>query len=234
MRADPPASPKRNVFVIEDQPLLLQGIKAVIDAASDLCICGTVASGRDALDCIGGIQPHAVLLELSLGDCSGLELIKHFRARDFSPPILVLSHLDESVYAERTLKAGANGYLMKREPVSRLIDGIRTVMDGGIFLSDRMSRLLLKRLTGKSDACDRSSISQLTDRELEVFERIGLGLSPREIAKTLGISVKTVDTHRANIKEKLRLADNTNLVRTAIRWVEAGTIVGQHSYDSRK
>lgn len=234
MRESPITSPGKSVFVIEDHPLMLTGISTVIDLADDLEVCGSVRSGKGALDSLQSAQPSAVLLELSLRDCSGLELIRDFRAAEFEPPILVLSHLDETLYAERALRAGANGYLMKKEPTERLIDGIRTVLQGDIYLSERMHRLILKRMAGQLDASDRFSISRLTDRELEIFERIGSGLKSGEIARILGISPKTVDAHRANIKEKLGLSDGAELVRSAVRWVEAGSMVQQHSYGSWK
>jgi DNA-binding NarL/FixJ family response regulator len=189
----------------------------------NLTVCGEMGECRGAIDAVVNARPDAVLLDLSLPDGSGLELIKDLRAAGFTAPVLVLSMHDERLYAERVLRAGANGYLMKEEAPERVVEGIYTVLRGDVFLSSAINRRILKRLAG----CDRPepdgySLHRLTDREFEVFELIGKGMPSRAIAANLKISTKTVDAHRSHIKEKLGLADGTELVRYAVRWVETG------------
>ena len=222
--AEPPTKTKTfRVFLIDDHPLMRAGTAKVIDMDPRLEVCGELGRGRGAMDAVLQTDVDVILLDLSLPDCSGLELIKDFRAVGIEAAILVLSMHDETLYAERVLKAGANGYLMKEEATERVVEGIHTVLGGDIFLSEEMNRRMLKRMAG----CDRPSsdglsLDRLTDREFEVFELIGKGMPSRSIAKSLGISPKTVDAHRSHMKEKLGFTDGTELVRYAVRWVETG------------
>ncbi len=211
------------VFVIDDHPLLREGLIKMLSMEPDLEICGELGSGRGAVDAILSISPDVLLLDLSLPDCSGLELIKDLRAAEFKGPILVISMHDETLYADRTLRAGANGYIMKEEATDRIILGIRTALEGNVFLSDEMQRRLLKRVAGfDQPKTDGICLERLSDREFEILELIGRGLPPRDIASMLSISPKTVDAHRARIKEKLGMRDGGELVRFAVRWVETG------------
>ncbi len=209
------------VFVIDDHPLIRAGLASVISMEDDLELVGARGTARGALDEIRHLQPDAILLDLSLRDSNGLELIKDLRAAGIEIPVLVVSMHDESLYAERVLRAGGNGYLMKGEPADRLVEGIRTVVSDEIFLSDEMNRLMLRRVAGRRENTPREpSVRQLTDREIEILELIGLGMASRTIAETLGISPRTVGAHRSNIRDKLGFTSAAELVRHAVRWVE--------------
>jgi len=211
------------VFVIDDHPLMRAGMAKVVGMEPDLHLCGELGSGRGSVDVLLREQPDVILLDLSLQDCSGLELIKDYRAAGIESAILVVSMHDEALYADRALRAGANGYLMKEEVTKRVVEGIRSVLRGEIFLSDPMQRLMLKRMAGRDKPLhDGLSLDRLTDREFEVFELIGKGMPSRQVAENLGISPKTVDAHRTHIKEKLGFTDGAAMVRYAVRWVETG------------
>lgn len=211
------------VFIIDDHPLMRAGMAKVIAMEDDLELCGELGQGRGAVDAVEKAGADIILLDLSLKDSSGLELIKDFRAADIEAGILVISMHDEVLYTERVLRAGANGYLMKEEAADRVIEGIRTLIKGEIFLSEKMQRMMLNSMVGHSSTKEGdTSLSSLTDREFEVFELIGKGKPPRVIAENLGISPKTVDAHRAHIKEKLGFTSGSELLRYAVRWVETG------------
>lgn len=211
------------MFVIDDHPLMRAGMARVLGMEDDLEFCGELGSGRGAVDVLLDLQPDVVLLDLSLKDCSGLELIKDFRAAGIQSAILVISMHDEVLYTERVLRAGANGYLMKEEAADKVVEGIRALLRGEIFLSEKMKGVMLHSMVGRNHSqSDGNSLSLLTDREFEVFELIGKGMPPRVIAGNLGISPKTVDAHRAHIKDKLGFLSGSELLRYAVRWVETG------------
>ncbi|MDF1811555.1 MAG: response regulator transcription factor [Verrucomicrobiales bacterium] len=213
------------IYLIDDHPLMRAGMAKVIEMEDDLKICGEFGQGKGALDVVRKATPDVIILDISLKDSSGLELIKDFRAVGLNTPILVVSTHDEALYAERILKAGANGYLMKEEATDRLIGAIRCVLQGGIFLSDQMNTVMLKRFAGTRGVdSSEATLQRLTDREFEVFEMIGKGLPPRVIAGNLGISPKTVDAHRCNIKEKLAIKDGSELIRYAVSWIESAGV----------
>lgn len=213
------------IFLIDDHPVMRAGLAKLIDGESDLELCGEIEGGRGAVGIVERACPDVILLDLSLGDRSGLELIKDLRAAGIPAGILVVSMHDEVLYAERVLRAGANGYLMKVEAPGRVIEGIRTVARGGIFLSDKMSRSMLHSMVGGSlSNGEKHLLSVLTDREFEVLRLIGKGHPPRVIADSLGISPKTIDTHRAHIKEKLGFANGAELLRFAVLWAETGEV----------
>jgi DNA-binding NarL/FixJ family response regulator len=207
------------IFLVDDHPVFRHGLRGLISQEGDLEICGEAESTEEALERIPEIGPDIVLVDLSLKGVSGIELIKALKASTPGLPTLVLSMHDEDLFAERAIRAGASGYVMKHEAAERVVDAIRRTIQGDLVLSRELSETLLRRaLQGRGDARPGSPLEALSDRELEVFEHIGRGLGTREIAETLHISVKTVETHKANIKEKLDLHNATELLRAAVGW----------------
>lgn len=212
---------KKRVFIVDDHPLFRQGITQFINRESDLIVCGESEHADHALQAIGEIKPDLVTLDISLKNSNGIDLIKSIKAQYENLPVLVLSMHDESLYGERVLRAGAKGYIMKQEATKNVMVAIRRVLEGKIYLSEAMSeKMLEKQLNGVPE--NTSSVGTLSDRELEVFQAIGEGLSTATIAKNLHLSVKTVETYRANIKNKLNLQNNTELIRHAVQWVQSG------------
>ncbi len=219
-KKDSPRAAKRRILIVDDHPLLRQGVAGLIDREPDLHVCGEAPGAADALQAVRSLRPDLALVDISLGGRSGLELIKDLKIQHESLPVLVLSMHDESLYAERVLRAGAQGYITKKAGGKALLKAIREVLDGRVFLSDQMSTKLLQNLGGKRPGRAVSPLELLTDREFEVFQLIGDGRSSRRIAETLHVSIKTVEAHRANIKAKLKLKAGTDLVHYAVRWVE--------------
>lgn len=214
------AAARRKVLIVDDHPVVRQGLRAVLNRTTDLMACGEAQTIYDALQLIEQLQRDVVAVDISLGGDSGIDLIKDIRIRHPRLPVLTLSVHDEAIYAERVLRAGANGYLTKAEGPDNVLKALRTVLSGQVFLSERMSSQLLSRMTGrKSDG--GQSVDRLSDRELQVYELIGKGMCTRDIAKALHLSVKTVESHRANIKEKLQIATATELLQRAIQWVQS-------------
>jgi DNA-binding NarL/FixJ family response regulator len=210
---------RRRVFVVDDHPVVRDGLHLLLSATKDLVVCGGARDQTSALAGIAKLSPDLVIVDLRLGDESGFELIKQARDRFGNLPILVLSMHDEDVYAERVLKAGARGYVMKGEPTRVLLDGIRTVLDGHVFVSGRIAARAVERMA-RGTIVGPNPMAQLTDRELQVFELLGRGLSSREIADELDVGTKTVETHRHNIKTKLGCRSATEVVHQATLWVE--------------
>lgn len=191
----------------------------MISAEPSLSICGEVESASAALEFVEGCTPDLAIVDLSLQDRNGLELIRELRDASPNLLILVLSMHDEALYAERALRAGARGYIMKQEAIVGLVHAIQQVLAGRVHLSERMSQRIFERV-GKDSPAQSGRLGNLTDRELEVFELIGKGLSTTAVAKRLGVSVKTIETYRSNIKTKLGLKDAADLVRYAATWTE--------------
>lgn len=214
-------SPKRSVLIVDDHPMMRHGLSQLISIEPDLVACGEAEDAHQALEFLGTHTPDLVLADISLPDKHGLELIKDIQALHPNLPVLVVSMHDESLYAERVLRAGGRGYIMKQEGGKKMIHAIRTVLDGQIYVSEKMSAKILEIFSGRRPERSRSPVEKLTDREFEVFQMIGLGKGTRQIAETLHLSVKTVEVHRLHIKEKLELTDAPSLVRYAVRWVEA-------------
>ena len=218
MRKNPKTT--RRILIVDDHPMMREGLAQLIDHEPDLCAAGQASDAAQALEVIATGRPDLVILDISLPDKSGLELIKDIHALYPQLPVLVLSMHDESLYAERVLRAGGRGYIMKQAGGKKLMEGIRSVLTGKIYLSERMSAKILELFSGQRPQ-GQSPVEQLTDREFEVFQFIGQGQGTRQIAERLHLSVKTVEVHRANVKKKLHLSTGTDLVRYAVRWIEA-------------
>lgn len=211
---------KISVFVVDDHPLVRQGLGQVINAEHDLIVCGEAESAAKALHGIETKKPDLVIVDISLRGNNGLELIKNIKAIHHNLPILVFSMHDECVYAQRALRAGARAYVMKQESADKIIAAIRRIMTGDIYVSNRVADQVLHQLVNGGGDPAGSPVDRLSDRELEVIQLIGRGLSTREIASTLNLSVKTIESHRAHIKEKLNLRNATELVQFSVQWVE--------------
>ena len=216
---------KQKVLLVDDHAIMRQGLAELINGEPDLAVCGQVEDAQNALQAVAELHPDLVLVDLSLKGGSGLDLIRALRMRQSMLPVLVVSMHDESLYVERALRAGARGYIMKHEATDIMMGAIRRVLRGEIYVSDRMMTKLLGRLLpGDSPETSTSILERLSNRELEVFRLIGEGHSTRHIAAVLHVSIKTVESHRAHIKEKLQLNDTTELVRYAMQWVENGKV----------
>ncbi len=214
-------SQKIKVLLVDDHPLVREGLVNLINQQADLQICGEAGNEPQALELIRTVQPHVAIVDISLESGSGLELIKSIKALFPAVTVLVLSMHDESLYAERALRAGARGYVMKREAAKKVIEAIRCVLAGQLYVSDKIAALMAEKFIEGRTAATASPIEQLSDRELEVFQLLGLGHSTRQIADHLHIGFKTVQAYCARIKEKLKLANATELLREAIRWHES-------------
>lgn len=224
-RTPPAAKNVKRLLVVDDHPMMREGLAQLVHHESDLTVCGEAGSAQDALGLVDKLKPHLVLADISLPDKSGLELIRDLGAVHPGLPILVISMHDESLHAERALRAGARGYIMKQEGGGRIMEAIRQVLGGQVYVSAKMSARILETFSGGRTRISRSPVERLTDREFEVFRLIGQGVATREIAKRLSLSVKTIEVHRANIKRKLNLKGATELVRHAVRWVETSDAV---------
>jgi len=213
-----PAVKKAMVLLVDDHPIVRQGLAQLINQEPDLAVCGHAEDADGALHAITVYRPDIVVLDISLNGPDGLAVLKDIRLSDPDLPVLVLSMHDELLYAERALRAGANGYIMKQEATERVLQAIRRVRGGEIYVSDRIAKRLLRQVVS-SPAPRKPPIEALTDRELAVFRLIGNGLGTREIADELHVSIKTVESYQAHIKEKLSLRNARELVRHAIQWV---------------
>jgi DNA-binding NarL/FixJ family response regulator len=211
-------APKRRVFIIDDHPIVRQGLALFINREPDLVVCGDAEEANAALRLIGELKPDLVMLDISLNGPDGLDLLKTIRGRDQNLPVLILSMMDEALYAERALRAGANGYIMKQQATEQVLTAIRRILGGEIYLSERMANKMLHLFVGGSPSEPSSPVADLTDRELEVFRLIGEGHGTRQIADELHLSVKTVESYQAHIKEKLLLKNGRELVQRAIQW----------------
>jgi DNA-binding NarL/FixJ family response regulator len=211
---------KTNIYIVDDHSLIRRGLTALIGAETDMQVCGQAEDVVKATTEIMKLRPDLVIADLSLKGNSGLELVKNIKAFDPNIQVLVLSMHDESIYALRALKAGARAYLMKSDLAEKIIEAIRRIAKGHLYVSESVAGQMLSQLTiGRSFETD-SPVSSLSDRELEVVNLIGNGLPTREIAVKLHISIKTVETHRAHIKRKLNIENATQLVQFCVRWVE--------------
>lgn len=218
--AAPAAPARKRIFLVDDHPFMRAGLAGLIERQPDLMVCGEAGSPAEAFRAFAQIQPDLVLTDLTMPGRSGLEFIKDLRAQAPGLAILVVSMHDETVHAERALRAGARGYIMKEAGGENLLAAIRQVLRGEVYVSARMSARILEGLAGAKPRGSSSPIEKLTDREFEIFQLIGQGKSTRDIAAQLHLSPKTVDVHRMHLKEKLGLTDVTGLIRHAVRWVE--------------
>lgn len=207
------------ILIVDDHPLVRQGLVGLLSAEHDFEICGEASGADEARRLAARHSPDVAIVDLSLKDGSGIELIKELHARSDQTKLLVLTMHDESLFAERALRAGAVGFVSKHEASRTIIKAIRTVLGGKLYLSERMTERMLKRVVGAGDAVVRSPIERLTDREIEVFEMIGQGLTSRQIAQRLDLSPKTIETHREHLKEKLDLKNANELTKHAVQWV---------------
>lgn len=210
------------VMLVDDHPLVRHGLAQLIDDEPDMTVCAQAANAQEALRAVDSSSPDLVIIDISLGDGgggNGLELVKQIRSRHARIQTLVLSMHDESLFAERALRAGARGYVSKQQAMDTVVDAIRQVVEGKIYLSSQMTDRMLHRAVGKEEALEHSPIENLSDRELEVFEFIGQGLTTRQIANRMQLSPKTVETYRENIKTKLNLSNASELTRHAVQWV---------------
>jgi DNA-binding NarL/FixJ family response regulator len=208
---------KKTVFIVDDHPLLRQGLALLVNRERDLVVCGEAEEAQTAMSEITLKKPDILIADISLNGPDGLDLLKNLRMLYPSLPVLILSMHDESIYAERALRARANGYIMKQEATEKVLVAVRRILSGDIYLSDRMANKLLHQYISGAPADMHSRLSTLSDRELEVFRLIGEGRTTRQIAEKLHLSVKTVETYQAHIKDKLSLHSGRELVQHAIQ-----------------
>jgi DNA-binding NarL/FixJ family response regulator len=214
----------KSILLIDDHPIMRHGLAQLIRAEGGLDVCGETGSAREGLDAIGKLNPDLVVIDLTLPDKNGLELLKDVQALYPGTLCLVLSMHDETMYGERALRAGARGYITKEAAADHLITAVRKVLSGGIYVSEGMASRMLEQVTGnRGKSSSGSAIDTLTDRELEVLDMIGQGIATKVIADRLCISARTVEAHRAHIKEKLHITDGAALVRYAIEWTQRRT-----------
>jgi DNA-binding NarL/FixJ family response regulator len=210
---------RTRIVIVDDHPIVRLGIRQMLAAERDLEVCGEAESACAANQLIAGARPDLAIIDLSLAEGTGLDLIRSLRESMPTLLLLVLSMHDELLFAERVLRAGARGYVMKREAVTGLVSAIRQVLSGRIYVSEGIAQAVLECL-GHEGAASDNPLANLTDRELEVFDLIGRGQSTATIAEQLAVSVKTIETYRSNIKTKLNLKDATDLIRFAATWAE--------------
>jgi DNA-binding NarL/FixJ family response regulator len=211
-------SRKKAVFIVDDHPLLRQGLALMINREPDLAVCGEAEEAQTALCAISHVRPDILIVDISLNGPDGLDLLKNIRNIYPDLPVLILSMHDETTYAERALRARANGYIMKHEATEKVLVAVRRILNGEVYLSDRMANKMLQQYIGGAPSSLQSRLSSLSDRELEVFRSIGEGRSTRQIAEELHLSVKTVETYQAHLKEKLALRSGRELIQHAIQW----------------
>lgn len=218
------APEKTRILIVDDHPLFCEGLQRVIDRHPELVVCGQAADAVAAMKAVAELQPDMALVDISLEKTSGLDLIKSLKSKYEELPILVISMHEEGLYAERALRAGAQGYIMKNQPIKIVRDAILKVLAGDIFLSEKMSTSVLARLLlGKKDDQPVSPVDQLSDRELEVFQMLGEGKPSRQIAQDLNLTIPTIHSFRNRIKEKLRIRNSTELTLHAMQWVRERT-----------
>lgn len=211
--------PQKKVFIVDDHPVFRDGLVRIVEQVPGVVVCGEAGDARTAFDAISQLKPDLVLMDINLPGKSGLELLQDVHAMRPDLPVLVISMHDEQLYAERVLRAGGRGYIMKQEGPDKMRDAITKVLDGQVYASERTAASILDALSRPRSIASTSTVGKLTDRELEVLRLTGQGKDNRAVAQELHISLKTVDTHRGHIKEKLGLKNGTELIHYAVRWV---------------
>jgi DNA-binding NarL/FixJ family response regulator len=215
---------KSRIFIVDDHPLVREGLTNLINGQDDLIICGEAKDSAQALDGIMKARPDVALIDISLENQSGLELVKQLRNQFPHVALIVLSMHDETLYAERVVRAGARGYVMKHETSKSVLASIRRVLEGGVYFSERIVNRMARRVSSAGAAAARSPVERLSDRELEIFRLLGQGRTTSQIAEDLNLSLKTVQAYCARAKEKFGVASLTELLRAAIRWDDASQI----------
>ncbi len=210
----------RRILIVDDHPVVRIGIRALIDTEDDLVVCGEAGTAPEALNAMRHLKPDAALLDVSMPGTNGIELVKLMKSEQERLAILVLSMHDESLYALRALRAGALGYVMKAHAMGHLLDAIHQVLRGNIYVSPELARQLIFRVVNSVEAGQGSPVDDLSEREVEVLEHLGRGLGTRDIARELNLSVKTIETHRSHIKQKLNIKDAAGLVQFAHAWIQ--------------
>ncbi|HUT30584.1 MAG TPA: response regulator transcription factor [Sedimentisphaerales bacterium] len=209
-----------HILLVDDHPVVRDGLTAIINHQQDLNVCGGADDANQALKAIGELKPDVVVVDISLKNSDGIELTKSIKAKHPKLPVVILSVHDELLYAERALRAGARAYLMKEAVSENIVKAIRTVLKGEIYVSDAISKKFLHKIAGDKRETDKTSMEGLSDREFEIFRLIGEGHKASQIAKKLHLSVKTVETYRGRLKEKLNLHSATELLQYAIKWTK--------------
>src|SRR5579863_7441161 len=208
----------RRVLIVDDHPIVRQGLRRVMENEEDLTVCGEAETARDARIAIKELNPDVVIADISLKQGDGIELVRDVRAHHPTLPILVLSMHDETIYAERMLSAGANGYIMKQAASEQFLASLRRVLDGGIYVSEAVGNNMIQKFAAGGAYISANPIDRLSNRELQILHMIGKGMSTRETAQSLNLSIKTIESHRQRIKRKLNLATGTQLVQYAVNW----------------
>src|SRR5438132_3067476 len=211
----------KRILIVDDHPLFRKGLEELIQSDDSFAVCGQAGNAAEAMDVIRKLSPELAIVDLSLPGANGIELIKNIRAEFPKLPILVLSMHDESLYAVRALRAGADGYVMKHEAMANVIQAIREVFNGRPYLSPAMAAQVITQFAHRQAEGETDAVERLSDRELEILELIGKGNDVRQIAKVLHLSPKTVETHRAHIKDKLDLKNSREVARFALQWLSA-------------
>ncbi|HEX3728407.1 MAG TPA: response regulator transcription factor [Opitutaceae bacterium] len=215
---------KIRVFVVDDHPITRRGIIALVTEDVNLVVCGEAESAPQALELIPKLNPDLAIIDISLASMNGIELMKNLKALLPKLPVLIMSMHDENLYAERALRAGARGYIMKQEASQKIVTAIHRVLSGELYLSDQMQEKMLKRIVDGRNEENVFSIDKLSDREMEVFQLIGNGFSTRQIAAQLNLSVKTIESYREHLKLKLMLDKGSDMTRYAIQWVQSQSV----------
>ena len=225
MNSSPPktVTRKSRVFIVDDHPLVREGLTNLINGQNDLIVCGEAKDSAEAIHGIAKARPDVALIDISLANESGLELVKHLGRQFPQVALIVLSMHDESLYAERALRAGARGYVMKHETSKSVLASIRRVLEGGVYVSERIVNRMA-RLSSSHGPVPSSPVERLSDRELEIFRLLGQGRTTSEIARDLNLSLKTVQAYCARAKEKFGVTSLTELLRAAIRWDDASQV----------
>ena len=222
-QSDKTTEKETKILLVDDHPIVRQGLAELVNHESDLAVCGQAEDAHQAMEAIKELKPNMAVVDISLKEASGMELIKDINSQYPNLPVLALSMHDESLYAERALRAGAMGYIMKQEATENVIAAIRRILDGEIYVSDKMAARMVRKLVSGPTEATASPVECLSDRELEVFHLVGKGYGTRQISERLHLSVKTIETYRAHIKDKLNLTNAAELLQHAIQWVNSSS-----------